>query len=217
MKSNNVRYRNPTASAIAIGILGVAGIVGYLVWGPGPTKTEKPTEATETVSTMPSESQDSTTKSVNPFTEEMTFERRDTVNQNSAYLEIKIDPNGEYKIKECISGEIVSKGVWIFDEETSKVTLTHIGNYPMSNVFILAPYTDDAREIDAEIRMDGSDVDVHLTSSQNNDLLQLTFVLSESTNVQYELLADGDVFIQKAEKIVDKTQVQEILEDKDVM
>ena len=157
--------------SLVVAILAVGGVAWYLIWGPGPTVREEDVPPTTIETTVPEEKAEAK-MITSPFSETKNFERTNAVSTNTAILTIQTTEDGQYQIKECITGEIVSKGVWTFDADSSKVTLTHVGTFPMSNVF--------------------------LVESQNDNNLTLTFILSESTNLQYELLSDGDTFTQRA-------------------
>ena len=183
-------YRNGTYSAVALAILAVGGIAWYLIAGPGPAKQEEPT-ATET--TVEDETQDSRT--YNPFSESRQFIREDADNTKKAIIEIKTSPNGEYYIKESITGDIVSKGVWQYNHTTSRLTLTHIGDFPMSNVFrVVLPGEDDKTE---NIQLSADIFLSQLSAGKTSDTYKLIFMANESTNVRYDLLTDGDVFIEQ--------------------
>ena len=174
MKSNQVRNKSAVASLVGLTALTVGSL--FML---GASKLAEETEPTVSVTEETSATENITPKTINPFTKPMAFERITPNAQGTALLEIKIEPDAQYRIKELISGEILSRGVWQFDDTTSTITLTHVGDYPMINVFKVDPYLTDA------------------ASDTQGTQWQLTFVLSESTNLRYEILADGDVFTQK--------------------
>lgn len=174
MKSNQVREKSAVASLVGLTALAVGSL---FIFGISKVAEEKEPTAATTETTAVTEN--ITPKMTNPFTKPMAFERTTPNAQGTALLEIKIEPDAQYRIKELISGEILSQGVWQFDETNSTIMLTHVGHYPMSNVFKVEPCEGDE-------------------NAETNDVQwQLTFILSESTNLRYEILADGDVFTQK--------------------
>lgn len=175
---------------LVIAILAVGAVAWYLIWGPGPTRSAEETEPTVTETQTTDAVETQSTQHI--FNENMTFERVYSTSNASAIIALQTEANGEYQIKECISGEILSKGILQYDNTAEKLTLTHIGTYPMSNVFAV--------------------------EEQEDGTLKLSFILSESTNLKYELLGDGDTFVQKSthgNNNIDKTTAPE--QEKDGM
>ena len=179
---------------------------------------DTPVEVTIPTETLPVETAPNEQKSAidNPFTKTMSFKRTTTASGNSAILEIKVETDGNYVLKECITGEIISKGIWAYDEDSAHLTLTEVGAYPYINVFKLEEYQESEDITTAQIKFDNTEYNVETLSNLANPTnfkpkYQLAFVTESSTNIKYELLNKYDVFIEQEQRTTpETTQLRDI-------
>ena len=216
MRKNNFNdvHKSGWVSLIGIGASIALVGVGWLLAAPkGQDKPlEEPTFATEApnvfTETAPSETE---TGIINPFIKTMAFKRLTTTSGNSAILEIKVEPTGEYVIKECITGEIVSRGIWSYAEDTALLTLTEVGSYPYINIFRLEKYQENNTSFEEQIRLGDNETSVDMLSSNSADFTpeyQLAFITESSTNIKYELLNKYDIFVEQEQKALpEQTQL----------
>lgn len=202
MRSNRIQKKSWVASVIGLSCLVIgAGLVMLL------SREHETQPKVSQEQTLPSENpiikeQPETTP--NPFIETMVFRREQTVAENSAVLEIKIDNDGQYHIKECITGDIISKGVWVYTTETQKIALTQVGDYPMQNIFLVRQSAKCTSE--ESVQLNNTDTTI--------STWELVFISAESTNVKYDLLMDGDVFIQRTISMPEQIQLNSQIDDK---
>ena len=221
MKVHNVAMRKSVYASLA-GLTVGGLIVAAILIGSPDNKINTPVE-TEVVEQIPETTiAPSERETDNPFVQTMRFVRENNI-ESSAMLEIKIEPDGQYSLKECISGDILSKGMWSYDANTMLITLTDVGAYPLSNIFKVDVYNqkESDREIDKEnIRLDNSDTDYNISMLSSPERIidpsilevkyQLTFIAENSTNLKYDLLANGDVFIQQTNFNPEQIQLNNI-------
>lgn len=216
MKAARIREKSLLASVIGLGALAV--ISGIVLLPHAFDNTEPETEQT-----IPTEvNTEATTDSplaeavadgaFNPYIMPMTFTRTKTILESSAMMEITTAPDGQFRMKEMITGDILSQGIWSYDDESQHLTLTHIGTYPMSNVFLVQKLGEEIPSDEEITSEDLHDIEIYRDVQLNNDTIinasqqeaqpaeeiqwQLVFLASESTNLKFGLLGDKDVFTQ---------------------
>lgn len=214
---NNIHSNHKSAWISLIGL--GAGIV---LFGIGCLATIRPKELEQSIetpietTTEPTAPTEKKSTLNNPFTETISFKRTTTLSGNTAILEIKVDPKGDYTIKECITGEIVSKGVWSYSDETAELALTEVGSYPYYNIFRLEEYQKSEDSVMDSIQLSNREDHFDTLSNLTNPngfepTYQLAFVTEGSTNIKYELLNAGDVFIEQEKKpLPEQTQLSHV-------
>lgn len=163
---------------------------------------------------IPGDSKPATTQESddNPFETDKTFLRRETENEQSAILAIDINADYTYVIKERITGDILSKGMWNYDTDTKKITMTQTDGYPIYNTFKVDIIG--SEDTKTQISKMNKAPAVKIISVANNTtdetaqyLYKLTYIAEESNNVQFNLLTNGDVFEQE-EKIDTEPKIE---------